>query len=45
MDESVICKDRYTYEREAILRLSNSISPITRQFINKNNSIPNRGCY
>ena len=43
MDEPVICEDGYTYEREAILRLPNSISPMTRQFINKNNLIPNRG--
>lgn len=43
MDDPVICEDGYTYEREAILRLPNSISPMTRQTINKNNLIPNRG--
>jgi Mg-chelatase subunit ChlD len=43
MDDPVICEDGYTYEREAILRLPNSLSPMTRQFINKNNLIPNRG--
>lgn len=42
MDDPVICEDGYTYERSAILQVPNSISPITRQYINKNNLIPNR---
>ena len=42
MDDPVICSDGYTYERSSILQLRNSISPITRQFIDKNNIIPNR---
>jgi len=41
-EDPVICTDGYTYERNAILRLPNSISPITRQPIDKNNLIPNR---
>jgi len=42
MENPVICDDGYTYEREAIIRLPNSISPMTRQSINKLNLIPNR---
>lgn len=42
MEDPVICDDGYTYEREAIIRLPNSISPMTRQSINKFNLIPNR---
>jgi hypothetical protein len=42
MDDPVICSDSYTYERSAILQLRNSISPITRQYIDKNNLITNR---
>lgn len=42
MDNPVICDDGYTYEREAIIRLPNSLSPMTRQPINKTNLIPNR---
>lgn len=42
MNEPVICSDGYTYERNMILNISNSISPITRELINKNNLIPNR---
>lgn len=42
MENPVICDDGYTYEREAIIRLPNSISPMTRQPINKLNLIPNR---
>jgi hypothetical protein len=42
MDDPVICSDGYTYERSAILQLRNSISPITRQYIDKNNLITNR---
>jgi hypothetical protein len=29
MDNPVICDDGYTYERESIIRLPNSISPMT----------------
>ena len=42
MEDPVICEDGQTYERISIMMLSNSISPITRQYINKNNLIPNR---
>ena len=42
MEDPVICSDGYTYERNAILNIRNSVSPITRQFIDKNNLIPNR---
>jgi hypothetical protein len=42
MNDPVICEDSYTYEREAIMALDNSISPMTRQPINKSNLIPNR---
>jgi hypothetical protein len=42
MNDPVICNDGYTYERSAILRISNCISPITRQKIDLHNLIPNR---
>jgi len=42
MDDPVICDDGYTYERKAILQLNNSISPMTRQQINKSKLISNR---
>lgn len=42
MTDPVICDDGYTYERNAILNINNSISPMTRQPINLNNLIPNR---
>ncbi len=42
MKDPVICEDGYTYERVAIMGISNSLSPITRQPINKSNLIPNR---
>lgn len=42
MEDPVICSDGYTYERSAILSLTNSVSPITRQYINKNALITNR---
>lgn len=42
MVDPVICSDGYTYEKQSILKLINSISPITRQQIDKNNLIPNR---
>ena len=44
MEEPVICEDGYTYERKAILEYlkQNTVSPITRQPINKNKLIVNR---
>jgi len=42
MNEPVICNDGYTYEKNMIINLPNSISPITRKLIDKNNLIPNR---
>jgi hypothetical protein len=42
MEEPVICSDGWTYEKRAILAIRDSISPITRQSIDKNNIIPNR---
>jgi hypothetical protein len=42
MKDPVICEDGYTYERVAIMGISNSLSPMTRQPINKSNLIPNR---
>ena len=42
MEDPVICCDGYTYEKSVILNLPNSISPLTRQPIDKNNLIPNR---
>jgi hypothetical protein len=42
MEDPIICSDGYTYDRNVILNLTNSISPITRQPIDKNNLIPNR---
>lgn len=42
MTDPVICEDGYTYDRSSILALQNSVSPFTRQFIDKNNLRPNR---
>lgn len=42
MSDPVICDDGYSYERNAIQSITNNISPMTRQPINKNNLIPNR---
>ena len=42
MEDPVICEDGYTYDKSSILRLNTSISPITRQYINRSNLIPNR---
>jgi hypothetical protein len=42
MKDPVLCEDGYTYEKSAILATRNSLSPMTRQLINKNNLIPNR---
>ena len=42
MKEPVLCEDGYTYERSAIMAIQNSISPITRQPIDKSKLILNR---
>jgi hypothetical protein len=42
MEDPVICCDGYTYEKSVIMNLPNSLSPLTRQPIDKNNLIPNR---
>lgn len=41
MSDPVICSDGYTYERVSILALKNSLSPMTRQPIDKTILIPN----
>ena len=43
MKDPVLCEDGYTYERSAIMAISNSLSPMTRQLIDKTKLIPNRG--
>lgn len=42
MEDPVICEDGYTYERLAILSTRGSLSPMTRQPIDKTKLIPNR---
>ena len=42
MVDPVLCEDGHTYERKSIERLTNSISPLTRQLIDKTKLIPNR---
>jgi len=42
MIDPVICEDGYTYERNAILLLTKSISPLTRQPIDKTRLISNQ---
>jgi hypothetical protein len=42
MVDPVICEDGYTYERSVIMSLHNSLSPMTRQPIDKTKLIPNR---
>jgi len=42
MKDPIICEDGYTYERNAILQLRDSLSPMTRQPIDKTRLIPNR---
>lgn len=42
MDDPVLCEDGYSYEKSAIIAIQNSLSPITRQPINKSKLIPNR---
>jgi hypothetical protein len=42
MKDPVLCEDGFTYERSAIISLRNSISPMTRQPIDKTKLIPNR---
>lgn len=41
MSDPVLCEDRYTYERSAIMSLSDSLSPMTCLLINKTKLIPN----
>ena len=42
MTEPVLCSDGYTYERNAILQIRGSHSPMTREIIDKTKLIPNR---
>jgi hypothetical protein len=42
MKDPVLCEDGFTYERSAIMSIHNSISPMTRQPIDKTKLIPNR---
>ena len=42
MVDPVLCEDGYTYEKSAIMAIQNSLSPMTRQHINKTKLIPNR---
>jgi len=42
MDDPVIASDGHTYERHAILQTRNSLSPMTREPIDKTKLIPNR---
>lgn len=41
MVDPIICTDGFTYERTSILALTTSVSPMTRQPIDKNFLIPN----
>jgi hypothetical protein len=43
MKDPVLCEDSHTYERSAIMSIRNSLSPMTRQPIDKSKLIPNRG--
>ena len=45
MDDPVICEDGYTYERSFIMSIHNSLSPMTRQPIDKSKLIPNRALH
>ena len=40
--DPVVCCDGYTYERKSILKMKSSLSPLTREPINKKRLIPNR---
>ena len=42
MNDPVICEDGYTFEKKAILQVTDNKSPLTRQQINLNKLIPNR---
>lgn len=42
MTDPVLCNDGYTYERNAILQIRGSHSPMTRELIDKTKLIPNR---
>ena len=41
MVEPVIAEDGYTYEKEAFINLTDSLSPVTKEPINKSIMIPN----
>lgn len=42
MIDPVLCEDGITYERKAIMSIRNSLSPMTRQPIDKTKLLPNR---
>jgi hypothetical protein len=42
MKDPVICEDGYSYDRESIVKLTNDLSPITRQKITRRRLVPNR---
>jgi hypothetical protein len=42
MSDPVLCNDGYTYEKNAILQIRGSHSPMTRELIDKTKLIPNR---
>jgi hypothetical protein len=42
MNDPVLCEDGFTYERSAIMSTRDSLSPMTRQPIDKTKLIPNR---
>jgi major membrane immunogen (membrane-anchored lipoprotein) len=42
MEDPVICEDGYTYERKNIEMLPNSLSPMTKEPIDRTKVIPNR---
>ena len=42
MKDPVLCEDGHTYERTAIMKISGSLSPLTKEIINKSKLIPNR---
>ena len=42
MTDPVLCDDSYSYERSAIMSITNSLSPMTQQPINKSKLISNR---
>jgi hypothetical protein len=42
MNDPVLCEDGYTYERDAIMSTTITLSPMTRQSIDKTKLFPNR---